>query len=447
MKITGITATTLFLGVLFMACPDTAKAINLVANEPATIYYTTNGADPTTTLIGTDVMTATTPEFNMSALSGNVLDGYYTLASATTTWDGTDADRLKLPTADYTSIYGDESNVTYTLPSSFGSFSYYGQSFSQITVDTNGNIWFGSTGSAHSFNLASNGRSPVIAAWNNDLSSYLTGGVFVQHKTSPERIVIEWQTETYSDEGRRRPHNFEVVLFQTGIIRLDYGSFTTSTTNADFGSGVSLNDGTLYINLTTNAGNAYTLGGQSFILGVTGTTKTLDINFISGSIPVGIYGSVSSNVGATWSASSVKSLPTNAHIILQPIPKLGYKFNGWSGPCSGTGLCTFTLSSNTVANSTFSIDFTQNAAVVFPTGTQTGYLNIQTAYNAATTESVIMLRGLMFTETLNFNQSKSVTIKGGYNNDYTPTPAWPSSVLGTVTITSGTVVIDRLSIL
>lgn len=437
----GITATILFLAMMFISLPATASAIELVANDPATIYYTTNGEEPTTSLTGTDTITTTNSEFNMSALSGNIFDAYYTLASTTTSWDGTDADRLKLPTADYASTYGDESSVTYSFPVSFGTFSFYGQTFSQITVDTNGNVWFGSTGSAHSFNLASNGKSPVIASWNNDLSSYLSGGVFIQHKTSPERIVIEWQTETYTDEGRRRPHNFEVVLFQTGSIRLDYGSFTTSTTNADFGSGVSLNDGTMYINLTTNAGNAYTLGGQSFLLSITGTTKTLDAGF-----PTGTYGSVTSNIGATWSASGVKTLPTNTHVVLQALPRLGYKFDSWSGPCSGTGTCTFTLSSNTVANANFSYDSAQNAAVIFPAGNYTGYSSFQSAYNAATTDSIVKLRAATFTETISFNQVKSVTVKGGYNGDYTANNAGQSIVAGTVTIVSGAVEVDSLTI-
>lgn len=429
-----ITAIILLLGGLFVSLPSVASAIELVANEPATIYYTTNGEEPTTT----DVTITTIPEFNISALSGNVFDGYYTLASATTTWDGTDADRLRLPTADYTSSYGDESSVTYTLP---WSFSFYGQSFTQITVDTNGNVWFGSAGSAHSFNLASNGRSPVIAAWNNDLSSYLTGGVFIQHKTSPERIVIEWQTETFTDEGRRRPHNFEVVLFQTGNIRLDYGSFTTSTTNTDFGSGVSLNDGTMYINLTTNAGNAYSLGGQSFLLSVNGTTKTLDVGF-----PTGSYGIVNSNIGASWSASSVKTLPTGTHVVLTAAPLPGFKLNNWSGACTGTGTCSFTLSSNTVANANFSYDSAQNALVAFPNGTSMGYFSLQSAYNAALTDSILKLRAATFIETVIFNQSKSVTIKGGFNNDFSSNAAGQSIINGTVTIFNGTLIFDNITI-
>lgn len=371
-------------------------------------------------------------------------DNFYLLSSTAYNWEGTDANRQKPATADYVSTYGDESSITYTLPASFGSFPFYGQSYNQITADTNGNIWFGNSGSAHSFNLASNGRSPVISAWNNDLSSYLTGGVFIQHKTSPrEQIVIEWQTETYTDEGRRRPHKFEVALFQTGEIRLDYGSFTNSTTNKDFGSGVSLNDGTMYASLTTNpdAGNVYSLGGQSFLLSVTGTTKTLDVGF-----PTGNYGSVNSNVGASWTASNPKYFPTGASIVLTAVPSPGYKLNNWSGACAGTGTCSFILSSNTIAYASFYNESAQNALVVFPSGTEAGYSSLQAAYDAALTDSVLKLKAATFSGNVNFNQSKSVNIKGGYNDDFTVNTAGESFVNGTMAISSGKVVANNLRI-
>src|ERR1039457_6261949 len=120
-------------------------------------------------------------------------DGYYTVAETSSAWDGTDADPLKTPTTDYDYAYGDEESVSYNLP---WNMTFYGQNYSSITADTNGNVWFSATDSANSFNLATTGRGPVIAAWNNDLSSAFNGGVFIQHKTNPERIVIEWQTET-----------------------------------------------------------------------------------------------------------------------------------------------------------------------------------------------------------------------------------------------------------
>ncbi|ABQ25673.1 Ig-like domain-containing protein [Geotalea uraniireducens] len=187
-------------------------------------------------------------------------DGFYNLSEVTSTWEGTDASRTKSPTADYDYTYGDESNLSYNLP---WSFNFYGQPYSQINVDTNGNVWFGATGSAHSFNLTNTGRGAVIAAWNNDLSSYYYGGVFVQHKTNPERVVIEWQTETYTEEGFHRPNTFEVVLFPDGSIRMDYKSFST-TNGDDFGSGISNSNGANFISNSSAYGSAFTLTGRSF---------------------------------------------------------------------------------------------------------------------------------------------------------------------------------------
>ncbi|OGT99785.1 MAG: hypothetical protein A2X80_07740 [Geobacteraceae bacterium GWB2_52_12] len=203
-------------------------------------------------------------------------DGFYQLSqSSQYSWDGTDGSRLKAITADYAFTYGDEASVAYAMP---WTFTFYGQTYNQITADTNGNIWFGPTDSAHSFNLANNGRGPVIAAWNNDLSSYYYGGVFIQHKTNPERVVIEWQTETYTTEGLQKPNYFEVVLFPNGNIAIDYKAFTSDVSNKDFGSGVSRNDGSNSVNLTNDRGNVFTLAGHSFLF-VPDTTPPVGTSF------------------------------------------------------------------------------------------------------------------------------------------------------------------------
>jgi hypothetical protein len=210
-------------------------------------------------------------------------DGYYNLTEMGFTWDGTDANRLKAPIPapagssyqyEYDYTYGDESSLTYTLP---WPFSFYGQSYNQINIDTNGNIWFGAAGSAHSFTLndtktspTATSRGPVIAAWNNDLSSYYYGGVFVQHKTDApqgDRVVIEWQTETYTEEGYFQPNNFEVVLSRGGTIRFDYKSFKTGITNGkDFGSGISKADNSHYLSITSTYNrNVFTTDGLSYV--------------------------------------------------------------------------------------------------------------------------------------------------------------------------------------
>ena len=174
-------------------------------------------------------------------------DGIYGLnKNLTASWDGTDGSLIATTTPDYDYVYGDEAFLTYTLPQTWPTFTFYGQTYSQITADTNGNIWFGSAGSANSFILPATG--PVIAAWNNDLTSYFNGGVFVQHKTDlplGDRVVIEWQAESYTDEGLALPNNFEVVLFKNGDIRIDYKSFTAANAN-DSGSGISKNDNAHY---------------------------------------------------------------------------------------------------------------------------------------------------------------------------------------------------------
>ncbi len=362
-------------------------------------------------------------------------DGFYTISPTAASWYGTDENRLKTPGPDYVSTYGDEASVTYLLP---WPFIFYGQTFNQITADTNGNIWFGVSVSANSFTLGNNGLGPVIAAWNNDLSSYLSGGVFIQHKSNPECVVVEWKTETYTNEGRRRPNTFETVLFPSGQMRLDYQSFTPASTNKDLGSGISLNDGTYLVNLTSSAGNMFTLGGQSFLISTAGgSTRALDVSFTGGG------GTVTSNVGVTWNASNPANLPAGAHIVVQLTPTLGYIFNGWSGPCSGSGTCSFVLNQNTNVTASFSVDISL-PLVLSSSGVKNRF--IQAAYDGTTADSNLKLVATNFYENFSVNQNKTVTIKGGYNINFTNNSAGQSGVNGVVTVTNGTLVVDGLTI-
>lgn len=375
--------------------------------------------------------------FLLASFSTAHADNYYTYATTTYHWDGTAEKRFAPPTADYTSTYGDEASVTYTLP---WAFTFYGQSFSQITADTNGNIWFGNSGAAHSFNLASNGKGPVIAAWNNDLSSYPSGGVFIQHKTSPEeRVVVEWQTDTYTNEGRRKPNTFEVVLFQTGSIRVDYKSFAASSTNKDFGSGISLNDGVFNVNLTSGQDSVFNLGGQSFLFTASGsTTNALNVKFIGNG-----KGVVASNVGVSWTATASANLPTGSQITLHATPNLGSRFDGWRGSCSGTGNCSLSLNSDTTATAIFSPD-TPMQLILASSGSQ--YTSLQTAYNSVLTDSTLKAVAAYLMGDFTADLEKAITIQGGYNVDFSNNLAGQSVLYGIMTITSGEITIDGLTI-
>jgi len=174
-------------------------------------------------------------------------------------WDG--VDNPEDSDSDYDSYF------TYTLP---WTFYFYGKPYNQITIDSNGNIWFEYNSYDDSFDLPTGGgHGPVIAAWNDYLSSYDYGEYKVQHKTNPDRVVVEWDTETYDDYSggcptSPCPNDFEIVLFKDGKVRIDYRTFGCSYCD-DSGSGISKGDGTNYISITDRYGYVYNLAGRSFL--------------------------------------------------------------------------------------------------------------------------------------------------------------------------------------
>lgn len=354
-------------------------------------------------------------------------DGIYGLnKKLTSSWDGTNATLIAAPSGDYDFAYGDEANVTYTFPLSWPSFTFYGQAYSQITADTNGNIWFGTPGTGNSFVLSTTG--PVISAWNNDLSSYFSGGVFVQHKTDlplGERVVIEWQTETYTDAGTTLPSNFEVVLLKNGDIRVDYKSF--GAVNAkDSGSGISNNDGTHSLSITSAYFPVYQLAGNSY--GFTTSISTLQVTF-SGT-GGGIVTSTPDGIACNTNCSN--TFPTGELITLTAAPGQYSLFNGWQNGCSGSSTCQVLLNSDTTVTATFAID---TARQVRKSGTY--YVSLQEAYNAAITGDTIYAWGVVLDEGLTA-RAIDVTLQGGYDSGYAQQSG--TTVLhGRVAVSRGTV--------
>ena len=101
--------------------------------------------------------------------------------------------------------------------------------------------------------------------WNCDLTSYYFGnGVDVQAKTSPDRVVVNWDTETYDDEDYELINNFSAVLYPNGYILFHYYVFDYDLAD-DYGSGVSNADGVNYVDQTAAFGDVFTLGGRSFL--------------------------------------------------------------------------------------------------------------------------------------------------------------------------------------
>lgn len=161
-------------------------------------------------------------------------------------WDGTAGDRLKwLGNFDY----GDDASVTFTLP---WAFSFNGQDYYTFTAWADGRVTpYGASG-------------PVIIAWDADLSSHFNGGLFVELKTKPNRVVIEWQTATFEKDGYGAMNTFEVILDSYGGIGVNYKSFDPAAT-ADGGSGIDFEgDGIIDLSLS-GYGPIPTLAGRSFV--------------------------------------------------------------------------------------------------------------------------------------------------------------------------------------
>ncbi len=363
----------------------------------------------------------------------------YRLSTTTAfTWDGIDANRLKAMTDDYKFTYGDESSITFNLP---WQFTFYGQTNSQgspITIDTNGNIWLAATGSAHSFNLVNTGRGPVMSAWNNDLSSYFYGGAFVQRKTSPDdRLVVEWQTESYTDEGAHRVNDFEAVLFPNGNIRFDYASFDTSN-GRDYGSGISKGDGTASINLSTTVALAPTLGGRSF----TFTELPPALNVLMSGTGEGVV--TSTPDGISCGANCTATFPAGTNVSLHAVPSQYSLFTGWTtGQCSGTSDCGLTMNDDATATAFFTRDTAHQVSIG---GSTTHYYSsIQEAYNAAVDTDIIRIWAVVYNEDVNCNRPIGVVFQGGYDSGYSAIVG-DIVLSGTLTVTDGAVIADGLTI-
>jgi hypothetical protein len=379
------------------------------------------------------VMICISAAFSDSASAAT--DNIYTLTeiSPAPAWDGASTSLLQ-----GNAIYGDESVITYSLP---WTFRFYGQSFTSINADTNGNIWFGSAGPAHNFNLSTNtSHVPVIAAWNDDLSSAFYGGVFIQHKSDPDRVVVEWRTETYTDEGLFVPNSFEAILFANGRVRIDYRSITTVFGN-DSGSGISRGDG-VYYDITSNIAPVYTLaaaGQRSFQYSV--PMKNLQLNFAGtggGSIAINPY-------GLLFSTNYIEAFPITDTLTLHPAANEYSTFTGWTaGACSGTGDCTIAMTSDASTTASFSLN-TDNSTRIDRGGNTYYYQSIQAAYNASSDNDTIKLWAVTYSEDLNCNLPYTITLQGGYNVGYT---AINGEIVmnGSLTIGNGAIISDGLAI-
>jgi uncharacterized repeat protein (TIGR02543 family) len=152
----------------------------------------------------------------------------------------------------------------------------------------------------------------------------------------------------------------------------------------------------------------------------------------------------------TWVGNTgTANYSINTLVNLAATAGTGYTFYGWGGDLiSNVTPVSITMDSAKTLTATFD-DFTGPPCVNPPFsigGVMYNYPTIGAVYNGMTTGATLKIRALDFNEgPLNLDQTKSVTLSGGYSCDFSLITG-STTVHGTLTISGGTVTIENLII-
>jgi hypothetical protein len=221
-----------------------------------------------------------------------------------------------------------------------------------------------------------------------------------------------------------------VVVGDSGLI--------LSSTNASTWSKRTSNTSQLLWGLATSDSAMVTVGMSGFILRTDLQQAFLNL-FVSGSGG----GEVSIFPGNLVSSTSIlHGFSYGSLLTLQATPFEYSIFEGWSEECSGTGACNLSMDVDRSVTAGFVIDWAHATRIVGG-----GYYrDITSAYGAADASgTVIDAWGIAFPETLVLNQSKSVTLKGGFTSAYSPDVNGYTSVAG-IRIESGSLIVERIAV-
>jgi hypothetical protein len=113
---------------------------------------------------------------------------------------------------------GDEETRQVSLPTGFGPFRYYGQSFSDVSVCSNGWISPGLTTSTTYSNapLPDSTAPGLIALCWNDIYPVIGGGVWWYHDSVNHRLVVEWDSIPYY-HSQGTFDSYEVIIYDTTV--------------------------------------------------------------------------------------------------------------------------------------------------------------------------------------------------------------------------------------
>jgi PKD repeat protein len=151
--------------------------------------------------------------------------------------------------------HDDDTTTTIALPFAY---TFYGQTYNSVTLDSNGRLNFSGATSQYQNSCLPAGYPATVDAFWDDLRTDGTVGTAQGIYTStsgsaPNRIFnIEWRASYYSSSKIGNPVNFEVRLYE-GQLRLDfiYGTLNGSGSSATVGIE---NNSSAYVQYGCNSG-------------------------------------------------------------------------------------------------------------------------------------------------------------------------------------------------
>ena len=163
------------------------------------------------------------------------------------------------------------SSSSYTLDLPFN-FKFYGQSYSKITINTNGWITFGESNISSFRNYRIPGAgcpAPMIAAFWDDLNTSSTAEIYKYE--SEDYLVVQWsEMRTYNNNSLE---TFQIILYDetyltpTGDneVKIQYKEFNNTSTGSYGGWGTPLHGAYCTVgieNHLSNDGLQYTFNNQ-----------------------------------------------------------------------------------------------------------------------------------------------------------------------------------------
>jgi parallel beta-helix repeat protein len=156
------------------------------------------------------------------------------------------------------------------------------------------------------------------------------------------------------------------------------------------------------------------------------------------------HGSVSSTPGGiAGNVETYALFDPNTGVTLKGNASDFSLFKGWLGDfIASSGDCMLTMDSDKAVTAAFNEDKDHKTLIY---GTSSYNPTLITAYGAASNGNVIQAWGTDFNENLNLNLSKTLILKGGFNQGYTAYGGY-TTLHGTLTVGTGSLTLENLQI-